>query len=140
MGLLRLIGGLCRRRDRREIFAYHDGVRRRYADPIVVWRAIESDPEFDPTRHFGEMDRGDGEAFQVATRMVRRVFDLPAFDTATGRGLTEFQVTKLLWDFIAYTEAVKKNIGPPPTAPSPTEPAASPTTAPEGTSDSLASG
>lgn len=138
MGLLRLF----RRqgRPKRKIFAYHDGVRRRWADPIAIWRAIESDPEFDPTRHFGEMDRGEGESFEIAGRMARRAFSLPAYDDRTGKGLTEFEAMSLLWRFIAYSEELKKNIEPPPTAPSPTDLPASPASGSQVTSSSSASG
>lgn len=96
------------------LFVYWTGKRWRAVDPIVVWRAIDQDPEFNPERHLPAIDRGDVEALGVAAAAVRRIFGIPAFEAG---GLPERPCVDLLDQYYAYVASLKKSTETPPTSP-----------------------
>lgn len=99
------------------IFVYWTGQKWSAADPIVVFRGLIDDPEFDDETHCPAMDRGDLNAIGVAARAVRRVFDVPEFSRG---GLSERECVELLESYYAFVADLKKSTETPPTSPSPT--------------------
>lgn len=102
------------------IFGFWDGTRWRRVDPLPVFRAIESDPEFNVSRDPGLYDRGDPDATARAVAAVKRAFGVETFDGE--RGLTETECLLLLNEFWAYCGDVKKKASQQPTLPPPTAP------------------
>jgi hypothetical protein len=107
-----------RREQERGIFHFWDGRDERRADPLVVWRELNADPEFSLVKHPELIDAGDLDAMRIGAAAVRRSLQIPTFDEG---GLTEQECLNLLIDFFEYTAALKKNTSPLPTPPSPTE-------------------
>ena len=120
-----------RHKRRRELFKYFDGKRQRSIDPMRAYRALMGDPEFDWETHPVEMDNLDSEdefarkmasdASDATLKAIRDVFDVREWDDRTETGLTEADTVAILIDFVAYLDAVKKNISGSLTSPQPTE-------------------
>lgn len=95
----------------RQIFSYWDGRRVRKADPLVVYRKLDNDPEFDWETHPEMIDSGeDGladNAMEITANAVKRAFNVEPFDGA--KGLTENECIGLLVQFVDYLTALKKN-------------------------------
>lgn len=129
--------GCFKRRSRREIFRFFDGTRERSVDPIKILRAISSDPEFLPEKHFELAQEGDGEAQGITIAAARRIFGLDEFTDTNGKitGTTDGEALGILSDFAEYVSTLKKSTNGPRTLPSATESApsaASTTNAPSG--------
>jgi len=104
------------------LFVYWTGKQWRAADPIVVWRAIDQDPEFNPERHLPAIDRGELDALGIAAAAVRRIFDIPPFEHG---GLAERPCVDLLDQFYRFVASLKKSTEIPLTSPPPTDPPSS---------------
>jgi len=106
------------------IFRYHDGTRRRCADPIAVYRGLLAHKTFDIGTHPKLIQVDDPkislEAIGVCARAVRDVFGIGGL-TDIGDGLTDLECCALLAEFVQYAAGLKKNINQPPTSPPPTE-------------------
>lgn len=107
-----------RRNRYRNIFPYWDGVRDRRADPLEVWRGLNTDAEFSLIKHPELIDAGDLDAMRIGADAIRRCLDIPSF--ARG-GLTEEECLDLMIAFFDYTAVLKKNINWQLTSPSPLE-------------------
>lgn len=129
---------LFRRADRRDIFRYWDGKRYRYADPLVVWHDIWSDPNVDPAVDFqaatgigsdGSQVEYDAEAEQRVLAMIRKVFGVQQWSEKV-KGLTVRETFILMWGFLTYVNGLKKKHAPlqMPSQPSVLESSASPST------------
>ncbi len=92
----------------RAIFTYWDGTRLRAIDPIVAYRRLKSDPEFDDTVHLDRMEQGNLEALDVVLSATRRAFHLTEW-TENQPGLTVFETRDLIVSFVLYLDALKKN-------------------------------
>lgn len=105
---------LGRRKRSREIFAYSDGKRLRYADPLVVLRQMAAHAELDLDATLRQMQAVDSpelqnEACGVAVQATREIFGLPAFGDDNPDGLTELETLDVLTDFVTFLDNVKKN-------------------------------
>lgn len=112
----------------RDIFQYHDGVRRRYGDPLVLYRGLASHAAINLAEDMARLlDGGDAgvEAHQRIVSAVRDVFGVPAYGDRQP-GLTERETIDLFWEFADFIEVLKKNSSPLPTSPPATEPPPSP--------------
>ena len=105
----------------RQLFRYWDGSRERAADPLVVYRSLDRDEEFNNQRHPYMVEAGDDEATGIMLRAIQRAFDVTAYDEQAGTGLTQLEMLSLYGDFSGYCEGLKKNTSPSPTPPSPTD-------------------
>lgn len=100
---------------RRDIFSYFDGQQQRRLDPWAALLDLWTDPEHDyglvikgcQTKH----EKHQAESQRSLEAMVRRVFDIPAFDGKTGRGLTLLELHALHGQFAAYIGELKKKLG-----------------------------
>ena len=110
------------RKNRRALFAFHDGQRQRQADPLAVSHALCCDLEFAIDKHPALADAGNVEATQIMLRGLRRAFGVNPW-TEDQPGLTEAETLELFVTFCEYLEALKKNTSTPLTSPSATEPA-----------------
>lgn len=93
------------RREKRDIFTFWDGRRKRSIDPLPAWWALWNDPECHPPRDFPAADNGDRDAWNRIQAMAQRSLGIKGF--ADG-GLTEGETSVLLGEFIAYTIRLKK--------------------------------
>lgn len=120
MALFGLFGWFRRRRREREraIFHYFDGLHERTADPLAALLAMRSDEKFDLETHGTLVDAGDLEAIEIAAGAMRRVFDLPPFEHG---GPTNAECVSLLYDFVEFLDALKKNGNGSVTTPPPTD-------------------
>lgn len=112
--MLRLLRWFRRWRQRRRnaarfIFEFWDGQSQRYADPVVIWRALHDDHELVMPADLQAADLGDIEASAKVVRAVRRAFDVTGW-TESEAGLTEAECMHLLVDYWTFTERLKKNI------------------------------
>ena len=94
----------------RSIFGFWDGQKWRRVDPLPVFRALDSDPEFNSSRDAQAADEGDPAACARAVAATRRAFNLPEFDGT--RGLTETECLLLLADFWQFCGDIKKKANP----------------------------
>jgi hypothetical protein len=126
-----------RERDRL-IFRYWDGAKWRAIDPFVAHRAIWATPDWiQDAKVVVNPQRADGSYFYPAAmvleaednlrNMTRQVFDVEAW-TEEDPGLTLIETDKLLQDFMAFCEDLKKKLKTSPTSSAPsgsTEPVSS---------------
>ena len=120
-----------RRLERRAVFSYHDGQRKRYADPYVIYRRLTSDPEIDLVSVAAGYDAGDAEDTDAVVALTRKVFDLPPLDETNGEGLTSGEVLSLYFEYNAYLEQQKKSTDTGPISPAPTDSGSSITPEPQ---------
>lgn len=103
--------------DPRGLFAYHDGRRWRYGDPIVMARAIWSIPNFDPeqSRQLILSDVGATKllGFAEIASGVRIAWKINPSEEG---GLTDLECEQLLTRFEIYLGDLKKNGSPGPTS------------------------
>lgn len=116
--LRRLLWGMFLTDMGRAIFHYWDGSGERRADPLVLWQALQNDPEFVFEKHLPGADRGEVESLLVCQNAVQRAFSVPTFESG---GLTQLESLELLQSYLEYLDALKKNgvtlpISPQPTA------------------------
>ncbi len=97
---------------KREIFCYWDGCKARSADPLVVYRLLKDDKEFNIDVHPAFVDEGDMDAIRVTAAAVRSAFGVKSLDAG---GLTEQECITLLLDYFGWVEQKKNNSSPPPT-------------------------
>lgn len=102
----------------REIFAYFDGAKKRFVDPIVAYRALKDDPKFKLELHPALVDTGDVEAIGITAAAVRSAFGVKALDAG---GLTEQECIVLLLDFFAWADEKKNSTSGPVTLPGPSD-------------------
>jgi len=128
-----------RRQSRRLIFKFWDGARERRADPMEVFRAIETDPKYRIGVTDILVDAGDHESIDTSLAMIRRVFGVAQW-TESSPGLTEQETLELMANFCLYIAALKKNTPTTPTSSSATEASIWSESNGETTSDSVGSG
>ena len=115
----------------RNIFHYWDGRRERSVDPLVAFQGLAAHPEYNPAVHPMLVDVGDVDALRVMLQAARDVFNVKAFDSETGEGLTADETISLMCDFAAFVGDAKKKRSPSPISAAPTDSTAetdSPTT------------
>lgn len=102
---------------RQSIFRYWDGTKWSFADPIVVLRNINDDPDFSYDKHWLAAVQGNVDDVGVVAKAVYRAFPATPLvsGNADGKGLTEAECVNLLADFLYYCEEVKKNTSQPQT-------------------------
>jgi hypothetical protein len=108
-----MLGRLWRRwRLRRsgQVFCYFDGQRKRYGDPLQLWRAFVHHPANLPALAPAVDEQKEPETTQFI-QGVCEVFGLTRYDPLSGVGLTDAEVLMTLESFHAYLEAVKKKAG-----------------------------
>lgn len=104
---------------KREIFKYHDGLRTRFADPIVIMRSMSMHPKLDLEEHLkqfaSEQTELRNEAAVILTEATRDIFGITPFSDRLLKGLTELETLDVLNSFIDYLDTLKKNGNGPPT-------------------------
>jgi hypothetical protein len=109
------------RNRQRQIFRFWDGHKVRGADPIVVWRALLSHPEFEITRDTALMEVSD---FKIADgarqRIVAATRTAFGVESLAGGGLTEDETVDLFKAFCVYAAELKKNSSNTPISSEPT--------------------
>lgn len=108
---------------KRSIFAFWDGRRLQRVDPLVVYRQLSLDPEFNWDEDPKLIDSGDEKmslaAMQRTASAVRRSFGVGEYD---GRqGMTEAECVQLLVTFCEAMQTLKKNTSLSPISREPTE-------------------
>ena len=109
-----LFGRLFKRKPKQAIFPYWDGFKNRLADPMVVARMLEDDPEYRGDIHPKRSDDGDIAATAIVVAATRRALDVPPFGDKGG--LTELAVMGLFVEFCNWLAALKKNTSLSPTS------------------------
>lgn len=121
-----------RGRSRQAIFAYHDGTRRRWADPVAAYARLDEKggekwpelfettttaagdllPADSPVR--ADLARRKAEATKQLCDLTRYALGVPAFDDATGRpvGLTQAAVMELLLAFLDFCRRLAEDARP----------------------------
>lgn len=105
---------LARRMIGRGFFAYYDGEKTVWGDPLRIWRALQNDPEIELATAL----IGAGEAREPDTtrtiEAICRAFGVKRFDPETGKGLSDHEVIAQLFALTAWVDAQKKNgnLGP----------------------------
>lgn len=96
--------------DPRGIFAFWDGRRWRYADPMVVARRLWSIPEFDSDKSRELIASGVGtlivQGFEEIGDATRTAFGVRSAESG---GLTDIECDRLLARFELYLGDLKKN-------------------------------
>jgi len=113
--LQRLRNLFSRRTSRRDIFQYHDGARGRSIDPWAALLDLWTDPEHDINLVLAGSARGEPESQRQLEQMVRRVFDIPAFEPESKQGLTILELHELHARFSRYIRDLKKKLAIQPT-------------------------
>ena len=94
-------------RQRRDIFQYWDGTKKRRIDPAIPWKKLWADPDCNVERDFPAADAGDQEAWDRVQSMACRMFDLTAWNEDTP-GLTQEEINGVLADYMVFMAALKK--------------------------------
>lgn len=101
------------RKNPKRIFAYFDGYKKRFGDPMVILNAIDGHPKYNPDKHPKLSKSSDRkvsvEAYRICIECFKEAFDLPAYDDKTGEGLTLHEVIQLNDSFCVYCDSLKKN-------------------------------
>lgn len=111
--MLRWLSNWWNNRDRK-IFLYWDGTRKRRGDPMVLLRGLQTRAGFDLDAAIQIVDGGAGiiptndfwEHVVDSVEAARAVFGIGSLDAG---GLTEGEMLGLLYDFLLFMDALKKN-------------------------------
>lgn len=105
-----------KRKKRRQIYSYFDGVKNRYADPMHLWRGMFQDGHEDfvansKLMHSKAADaKARNEAQDFVVNRVATVFKLHRLNETTGKGLTINEIIDVFAEFLAYAERIKKKL------------------------------
>lgn len=105
----------------RAIFRFHDGEKERSVDPLAIFRALRSLPDFDWETDAKGVERGDDDSIVRTLAAIRQTFGVKPFDADKLTGLTDGETLNLLSEFVWYLESLKKNGSGPQTSPEPTD-------------------
>ena len=123
--------------DPRGLFAYFDGRRWRYGDPLVMARSLYAVPKFDADRLKDAIRDGDTmaklNAADELSKVIRTVWNI---ESAENGGLTDGECCELHTKFDRYIGDLKKNGNGPAITPSFTVPDVSGIDLTKGESDS----
>lgn len=112
---------------RRDIFAFWDGTRKRYADPLILLQALEEagwEETIGAAMAATEVDKSKLSPVLRAqvedkARLVgdlaataRAVFGVSMVDPETGAGLTQLECVGLLTDFLAWCADAGRDFRP----------------------------
>ena len=89
----------------REIYEYFDGIQKRQADPLVLYRKILENDHCNLRDDLAAMADGDWEALDRIIRLIRETFGIKPLEEG---GLTQYECDELLGDFLHYITIVKK--------------------------------
>lgn len=100
-------------RDPSKIFAYHDGEKDRYADPLLVEdRILDALDDMDEQALQDQLQspirKLSAEAHYKLIAAYCRAFDVQPLDTVTGKGLTTQEIIDLSARFYAWQDGLKK--------------------------------
>ncbi|MBX6313094.1 MAG: hypothetical protein IRY99_09305 [Isosphaeraceae bacterium] len=128
----------------RRIFAYFDGAKRRFGDPLLILRRIKANLEGQDLDALQQ--QMDHENPDVKLRALGKVlpafyaaFEVPPLDPDTGEGVPEEQMLALAGRFFSWLDDLKKATGAPPSSSPPTGGAAPTAVAPATTATTSAS-
>jgi hypothetical protein len=115
----------------RRVFKYQDAEGRdAYADPLAVHYGLLEALKGELAEALQDARSEDLRARVAAQRRlgaaVLEAFTMPPFDPRTGSGTTLGHCLDVLWDFLAFLDAKKKQPVSSPTCARPTAPASSP--------------
>lgn len=87
----------------RQIFAYQAREKTRYADPMMVAMALQSDPSYTPD-HLRRAKEHNAESLEIVAKAAARAFQVSRLDEDTGEGATIAELVGLvdafdLWCF-----------------------------------------
>lgn len=99
---------MFRPKSSKRIFAFHDGIRWRTADPIELLHKIDTHPKYLASKHPALVCEGNREAIEITASAVCDIFAVQPY--LDGKGLTVGERIALLDAFDAYCVWVKKNI------------------------------
>lgn len=122
----------------RYVFKFWNGHRTVYADPMVLWRALQQNEDFrEDDFKLMKVDALQNKLIGKVAGVTRSVFGV---GTVEERGLTELECLDLLKAFIAYSGFQKKSGDQMPILPSIAEPESSDNSTPkQNTSDDMES-
>jgi len=113
----------------RYVFKFWNGHRTVYADPMVLWRALQQHEDFrEDDFKLMKVEALRNKIIGKVAGVTRSVFGV---GTVEERGLTELECLDLLKAFIAYSGFQKKSGEEMPTLPSTVEPKSSVDSTPE---------
>ena len=111
------------RKKERNLFAFQDGARKkRQADPLRVWQAIQDELGTDIKDVVIGAEKGDLESIDLVTKAVRKAFNVKEWSEETPEGLSLGELLGLFGEFLRFVDDVKKKRGPLPSFQEPTEP------------------
>jgi hypothetical protein len=110
-----------RRLQDRGLFRYHDGTRTRYADPFVVWRALNNHPEMNLEKQADFVDIGQEPETTTVVKAFCDVFDVKRWDDTKRTGLMDWEILDLINQLEGFLAPLKKNISLGQTSSPPTE-------------------
>ena len=102
-------------RTREGIYGYHDGRRRKYADPLDLWTGLFDTPEIDieaidkdTSSDSPLTDKEKNTLVIQATNHIAKVFGLHLVDPRTGKGVTRAEAYAQFVHFMYWMAEVKK--------------------------------
>jgi hypothetical protein len=101
-----------RRLQDRGLFRYHDGTRVRYADPFVLWRALNNHPKMNLKTQADFVDVGQEPETTIVVTAFCDVFDVQRWDDGKRTGLMDWEVLDLINQLEGFLAPLKKNISP----------------------------
>lgn len=116
---------------RRGLLPFFDGIRQRWADPFLVWRALYNHPVVNLEKHGAAADEGSEPETTEYIKAIVEVFGVQRWDDVTRTGLTDWEILHLIPQLSSHLVALKKNTSPGPTSSPPTEPVSSSGQAPQ---------
>ena len=87
----------------RQIFAYQSRDKTRYADPMMIALALQSDPGYTP-EHLRRAKTHEAASLEIVAKAAARAFQIDRLDEETGEGATMAELIGLvdafdLWCF-----------------------------------------
>jgi hypothetical protein len=104
----------------RLLFRFFDGRQVRRVDPWRTYREIVSDPNFNLETHLPAVERGEEPETTHCMNALCRAFGVQRYDSATGNGLSDWEMLNLLDEFTSYLDAIQKKTDGGPISSSPT--------------------
>jgi hypothetical protein len=99
-------------RRRRQTFRFFDGQRWRRGDPFRIWRALENHDRLDMESMHQDVDAGVEPACTIAMEAICEVFEVERYNSETGRGMLDWELSNMLAMFIYYISDLKKKQSP----------------------------
>ncbi|MFZ9077523.1 MAG: hypothetical protein ACO23H_03245 [Alphaproteobacteria bacterium] len=91
----------------RQIFGYYSNGRKRFADPMDIAMALQTDEKYTPL-HLKKARNLEAESMEIVAEAAARAFDMQRLDRETGKGSTIAELIGLVEAFDMWCFQLQK--------------------------------